>query len=194
MEFNSENLLTTAQAFFADELKKASKDLGYMPPQNCYIYLVDLLNQSVTQNEPLFLDEMLSVKILSAQNESIAERKRILRLVGDHSLCLSGLFSSSLKRKVVDVDFYEGMGRLAFDQLSSSHQDKSGVELFSLLSQHFSQIVSLLSCLGDTLFYQYKQDILRLHDLYGKTQSKYALKKLIELGQIPVDQKIKAQQ
>ncbi len=80
-------------------------------------YVVNLLT-SFSRSEELYEDdgEIYGLRPLAlmladaAKASSVAERSQSLQRIGDVSLFVSGFFSDSLVRNVVDIDYYINMG------------------------------------------------------------------------------------
>jgi hypothetical protein len=87
--------------FFHDVLSAAIRNQGVATSESTEHYLVNLL-ATFTKSPPH--DEPLGVKLANAAQASPDDRLRQLRDVGDTSLYVSGFFSDSLQRKLVDVD------------------------------------------------------------------------------------------
>ncbi|MCP4431887.1 MAG: hypothetical protein GY806_12975, partial [Gammaproteobacteria bacterium] len=88
-------------------------------------YVVNLLT-SFSRSEELYEDDgeiyglrPLALMLADAANaSSVAERSQSLQRIGDVSLFVSGFFSDSLVRNVVDIDYYINMGGNAYASLS----------------------------------------------------------------------------
>src|SRR5262245_8779582 len=70
-------------------------------------YLVSLLGEFTRARIP---DEPLAVKLVGARDAEPATRMKTLKEVGDTSLYVAGFFAESLDRKLVDVEYYVGIG------------------------------------------------------------------------------------
>ena len=76
-------------------------------------------------------------------------RRRTLQKLGDLALFISGIFSDSLNRKLVDVDYYIGMGEAAYccvhDSLQADTRARTLSNVFGELSSKFPQLVDVLT-------------------------------------------------
>lgn len=119
-------------------------------------------------------------------SKSIAERKHALRRLGDVALFISGLFSHSLNRKLVDVDYYIAMGGGAYAQLSSSlsgtGNDAPLAQVFDELSAKFPEFVDALAEIGEDAHFNNDSDLLRSYELWLRTGSRRAEKQLRKKG------------
>lgn len=77
------------------------------------------------------------------------ERRQHLQRLGDVALFISSLFSGSLSRKPVDVDYYISMGESAYGALADagprSTRDRALADIFSDLATRFAAYVAALS-------------------------------------------------
>src|SRR5712692_4360021 len=96
MESKSRELATE---YFHGALKAAIKNQGVAASEPTECYLVGLLAEHL--KGPVD-DEPLALKLASAVVSSPDERLRHLKDLGDTSLYVSGFFSDSLARKLVD--------------------------------------------------------------------------------------------
>ncbi|MBI3556501.1 MAG: hypothetical protein HY074_09585 [Deltaproteobacteria bacterium] len=115
----------------------------------------------------------------------VSVKQRSLRRLGDISLYTAGFFQDSLARKVVDVDYYIGMGRSAYGSLATTGLDLFFQKVFMDLSQHFHRFVDVLCEVSESSGTKDPKNILRLYELWLKTRSERAEKTLKEAGIIP---------
>ena len=122
------------------------------------------------------------------------ERNLALRRLGDIALFVCGLFSESLQKKSVDVDYYAAMGGTAYSYLSEScHSPTSSTpkeNVFSELSCKFIDFVDVLSDLNEG---QANKNLLRTYELWLRTHSKKAKNILIENNILPTEQNLHLQ-
>ena len=71
-------------------------------------------------------------------------KRESLRQIGDVSLFISGFFSDSLHRKLVDVDYYVSIGGCAYNALSRVETDTFS-SVFAELGEKFVGFVDVLS-------------------------------------------------
>lgn len=117
-------------------------------------------------------------------------RQALLRRLGDTALLVSGLFPGSLSRKLVDVDYYIGMGGSAFSCLSylayGSHRSRALGGVYAELSAKFMAFVDVLAEVGENSRLNPPSDTLRLYEIWAKTESPRAASKLRGRGIEPV--------
>jgi hypothetical protein len=114
------------------------------------------------------------------------QRNRVVQRLGDLALFIAGVFSESLRRKPVDVDYYIAMGSGAYGYLSDTMRGSARGEafcaIFDELSHKFAEFVAALAHVSDATSLRSNMDILRLYDLWLRTGSRRAESRLRELG------------
>jgi len=173
----------TLESFFWEKLGTALRDQRVEADALTEHYLVQLLAAYATQQVD---DTPLALKLLSAQNAPPTERRRRLREVGDTSLFVSGFWSDSFARRVVDVDYYIGMGGTAYGELARTGAgwapDPFG-DVYGELAENFGRFVQVLTVLSRYCApASAPQDILRLYEKYRTTGSRWAASRLAALG------------
>jgi hypothetical protein len=160
-------------------------------------YLVNLLTM-FSRSEHLFdkTENGIDLKPLAliyadALNEpNTLERARMLQRLGDTALFIAGVFTDSLNRKVVDVDYYIAMGGNAYSTVSETlrgaHYSVSVKTLFSELTEKFTDFVDVLNEVSEKSNLSTNSDILRLYEIWIRTGSKRAAGQLRRLGIQPV--------
>jgi hypothetical protein len=151
----------------------------YMDARNLFDEPVNELGQ----RQPQTLAELY---LKSAQMEA-AERAMTLKKLADRTLYVSGFFGDSLKRKLVDIDYYAEMGCAAYGALANTVKEDTTAAVYRTFAKQFLEFVDVLTYISETSSIQSDQSVLRLYDRYVRTGSSLAKDKLIELGVIPVD-------
>ncbi len=117
---------------------------------------------------------------LTAQNAEPLTQRELLKKLGDRTLYISGFFSESLNRSLVDLDYYSSMGTSAYRTLSISENKCSS--LYNEMSIRFHDLVSVLNFISHETFIKTDQGILKLYETYLRTGSSLAKEKLQALG------------
>jgi len=122
---------------------------------------------------------------LSQALEGAGTRQRAsLKEIGDLSLFVSGFFSDSLRRKLVDVDYYASIGGCAYSALS--RVDSAGFSpVFAELAEKFMGFVDVLSEVSERTSCTSNTDVLRLYEKWLKTGSPHSGQLLVERGVVP---------
>lgn len=149
-------------------------------------YYLSSLLASFTTSEKL-IDEPLAIAYLKALGEARDVQMRQMRAIGDISLFTSGFFSDSLKRKIVDIDYYMAMGSSCYAFVASIDRNKETRRLFSELSKRFPAFVDVLSEVSERSALTSPTDILRVYERWLRTKSPAAEKRLRDMGIEPFD-------
>ena len=149
-------------------------------------YLVNLLCQYVRldSRESVALDQPLAIQLARALDRGGLEQRARLRSLGDFSLFISGFFSESLRRSVVDVDYYKSMGEYAYRSLSRA-EDETFAEVFGELSRKFVGFMDVLSDISERTTLGTSTDVLRLYEKWLRTGSQRDGQRLVEHGILP---------
>lgn len=149
-------------------------------------YLVNLLAGFVQleDGQPSFDREPLAVQLGRALQSGGIMQRAGLRQVGDASLFISGFFSESLNRKLVDLDYYITLGGYAYEELSRQESMQvSGI--FAELSEKFTAFVDVLSEVSERSGMTSNNDLMRLYEKWMRTGSRRDGERLIERGILP---------
>ena len=187
----------TVREHFSTALEAAARNQDVSLRDTTSTYLVNLLTEyceasalaAVTdthqQIKPL---AMLYGEALEAPTTE--HRRRTLQKLGDLALFISGIFSDSLNRKLVDVDYYIGMGEAAYccvyDSLQLDARAKAVSAVFGELSSKFPLLVDLLTEISEMSGLKSRSDLLRSYELWQKTGSERARKQLRRAGIVPL--------
>jgi hypothetical protein len=189
---------TSLREYFHAELNGALLRQQIRAEHETVHYLTNLLT-IFTRSEALFdqTENGVAIRPLAltygdALNEnSAAERTRLLQKLGDTALFIAGVFSDSLKTRVLDVDYYIAMGGSAYSWLSDSMRSHGGASraasLFEELTRKFTDFVDVLSEVSERSRLSSDADVLRLYELWVRTGSKRARRRLRDLGIEPLE-------
>jgi hypothetical protein len=148
-------------------------------------YVVQLLasfvNFRAADNQP---DAPLAVRLARALEGGGAQQRSSLKDIGDRSLFISGFFSDSLNRKLVDVDYYVSIGGCAYNALSRNEADTFS-PVFAELAEKFAGFVDVLSEVSERTSCASNADVLRLYEKWLKTGSRRSGQLLVERGVVP---------
>ncbi len=150
-------------------------------------YLVNLLCRHVSAGAGQEFGpsaEPLAFRLAKALESGGAEQRARLRSLGDFSLFMSGFFSDSFRRQVIDVDYYVSMGEFAYGSLSRRDED-AFAEVFGELSRKFVGFTDVLADISERTSLTAGGDILRLYETWLRTGSRRDGQKLAERGIAP---------
>jgi hypothetical protein len=128
--------------------------------------------------------ETLAETMLKAATATPRVRFDLLKRLGDGALYVSGFFGDSLQRKIVDVDYYIDMGSTAYLSLSQVVYEDTFSQLYKEIAIKFNEFVDVFSLMSRKSMNS-EDNILRLMELYAKTESPLARERLAEKGLFP---------
>jgi hypothetical protein len=193
---------------FAELLAVAIGKAPLQPSPMAIAYLVELLDERIRAHLPGPAGgESLAEALLAARQGCGINRIRSMRELGDHALFVSGFFGDSLARSAVDIDYYEDVGRNAYQDVAVGLRDQgagpSWERLYAGLAQDFPGFVDLLAEVGDQSRPvptadcrdtppchqpQARQSrLLRTYERYMRTGSPRDRRQLIRNGHLPSD-------
>jgi hypothetical protein len=129
-------------------------------------------------------DAPLAIRVARALETGGMQQRTSLREIGDVSLFVSGFFSDSLRRKLVDVDYYVSIGGWAYNALSRVDSDTLS-PVFGELAEKFVGFVDVLSEVSERTSCASNADLLRLYEKWLKTRSPRSGQLLVERGVVP---------
>lgn len=124
----------------------------------------------------------LAEMLLTANQLSAKERFEKLKKLGDSSLYISGFFSDSFQRKIIDIDYYVDVGRMAFESLAHDVDEDTFAHLYREISEQFLSLVDVLALISQKAKIMDEENILRMMDVYSKTGSSLLGETLAEKG------------
>ena len=151
-------------------------------------YLIELLefflhtdNLFEKDNEESLGQATLAELYLRASQDPLKKRV-LLKKLGDSTLYISGFFGDSLKRKVVDIDYYAEIGGRAYGTLAAVTPSDRWAKVFAEFSERILEYIDLLTYISQKALVQTNKDLLRLYDRYLTTGSELAKDQLLEQG------------
>lgn len=199
MATSDSGLITTGsvRAYFHEALDNASRNQAVDLRDSIAAYLVNLLESYSRTTALLAVSDEgkhhkpLAMIYADAQDaRSPEQRHHALRELGDLALFIAGIFTDSLNRKLVDVDYYIGMGEAAYSSLHDSlrqYGDRfSRCELFEELGREFATLVDVLTEISEMSGLKSNSDLLRTYEIWQRTGSERAQRQLIRSGIHPL--------
>ncbi|MCG8589311.1 MAG: hypothetical protein MJE66_08465 [Proteobacteria bacterium] len=185
---------TSTRALFAELVAGAMGVKQPRPTPIAVTYLIELLEERVrVPEDPSATPETLAEALLAARQAEGRRRMGLLRQLGDRALFTAGFFGDSLSRKVVDLDYYSDIGRVAYVDLSESlsqrRLDAKPIwgRLFRELAYGFEGFVDILAEIADRARQDDTADLLRLYERYLYTGSDRDRERLLRRGLVPPD-------
>jgi hypothetical protein len=185
-----------AREFFLGAVEEAMHNQKLQVSGETKVYLGNLLTMFINSErlydqtqEGMMLKPLASHYLEAVEARSSQERFVVLQRLGDVSLFISGLFAQSLSRSLVDIDYYIAMGGNAYSYLSDREGAGTVIALrivFSELADNFTEMIDVLSEVGESTSLNTDYDILRLYEIWQKTGSRRVAKKLSKAGIYPI--------
>lgn len=188
--------LTGIMEYFKGAVEDATERLKVEISDYTEFYVVDLLSR-YTNIKALTSTELVSAKktftelFMESYELNTEGRARILKYIGDTTLFLTGFFSDSFQRSLVDVDYYASLGRTSYRNLLdllAAQVVRGGLEeVFDELGAKFFQLMDVLAEISESSRSQHAVDLLRIYERWLRTRSRRDEKLLRKLGIIPTD-------
>lgn len=176
--------------FFRESLREALTERKIETYPQVEAYLVEVLNHYLlTAN--LFDEELSSGKrtretlaemMLKAGTLPQRQRYDLLKKLGDGALYISGFFSDSFQRKIIDVDYYIDMGASAYDSLSREVIEDTTSLLYREIALKFNLFVDAFMFMSRKTMSGDGNNVFRLMEIHVKTGSSFAQDLLVEKG------------
>jgi hypothetical protein len=171
--------------YFKELVESAINRQGVEAGEMTSYYLVNLLAGFVSfERADAAEDQPLAVLFAKALQSGGALQRDGLRRVGDLSLFISGYFSDSLNRSVVDVDYYIALGERAYGSLARQSDDAFS-DVFDELADKFSGFVDVLGEVSERTALTSNRDLLRLYERWLRTRSRRRGDLLVSQGIVP---------
>ena len=163
------------ESFFEEEIIKSSNDQNIKISYHSRIYLSKVMAKYSTPDSCNDLNKTIAELYI----RSVAEGKKSIKFkkykdVGDIALAKAGLFPESISR-MLSKDYYYDMGSVAYDECYKIR----GAKIFQEISRNiedFSEIIFGAKNCSIT------NNILELYELWRRTESSFARKRLFSLG------------
>lgn len=168
----------SVDGFFYEVLNDALETVHLDITEHAGWYLVGLLGEFTRSRLP---DEPLALKLAQSHAAGPGERVKTLKEVGDTSLYVAGFFNESLARKLVDADYYIGIGRGAYAELAGHLGSTSITEVYRELAENFPAFVEVLAEVKRRVDFA-SADITKLYEQWVRTRDAWIEKKLRALG------------
>ena len=186
----SEPLVTATSAleYFKQQVEAACERQKLFPQPLTSYYIVTLLDDfthlgNSPSTEALTSREPLGIRLARALQRGGSDQRAALKQVGDLSLFISGFFSDSLRRSLVDVDYYVSIGGYAYGSLGATTDVLSPI--YAELADKFSNCVDVLAEVSERASLTSDSDVLRLYEKWIRTGSRRNGELLAEKGIVP---------
>ena len=175
----------SAVEYFKELVDGALSHQGLATQELTAFYVVQLLTSFLQRPTSDDADETpLGLRLAQALESGGIRQRTSLKHIGDVALFVSGFFSDSLNRKLVDVDYYVSIGGCAYSALSRVETDTFS-PVFAELGTKFVGFVDVLSEVSERTSCSSNVDLLRLYGKWLKTGSRRSGQLLVERGVVP---------
>ena len=169
---------TSVSEFFHEAVSSALKNQGVEASEFTEFYLVNLLSDFATQ--PID-DQPLGLELAEAAFAPPDQRAQKLRGVGDRTLYISGFFSDSLQRRLVDRDYYIRLGGTAYRQLAEMNERAVRSDVYRELAGKFPCFVDVLAEVSEFGAISDKS-VVQLYERWLRTGAEWIERRLRAMG------------
>jgi hypothetical protein len=166
----------SVDGFFHEVVTDALEAVHLDTSQPTEWYLVSLLGDFTRARLP---DQPLAM-MLATTGADPAERVRTLKEVGDTSLYIAGFFAESLSKKLVDADYYIGIGSRAYSELAG-RLGGSLTDVYRELAGKFPGFVDVLGEIRRRVDFA-GADVVRLYEQWLRSRDEWIERKLASFG------------
>jgi hypothetical protein len=177
----------SAVEYFKELVDGALSHQGLAAQELTAYYVVQLLASFLQRRFAGGQDDTmpLALRLGRALDSAGMQQRASLKEIGDVALFVSGFFSDSLTRKLVDVDYYVSIGGCAYNTLSRVETDETFSPVFAELGEKFVGFVDVLAEVSERTSCSSNADLLRLYERWLKTGSRRSGQLLVERGVVP---------
>ena len=140
-------------------------------------YLVSLLGDFTRARLP---DQPLGVMLAESRAALPGDRLKTLKEVGDTSLYVAGFFTESLAKKLVDAEYYIGLGSTAYAELAG-RLGGSLTEVYGELASKFPSFVEVLGEVRRRVDFA-GADVVKLYEQWIERRDEWIERKLRNFG------------
>jgi hypothetical protein len=176
----------SATEYFRELVESAMQRQKVAARELTSFYVVNMLTGFIHLDRSAGADDQpLAVTFAKALQAAAIAQRDGLRKVGDLSLFISGFFSDSLNRGLVDVDYYIQLGGSAYGSLARQTPGDTFGDVFDELSEKFSNFVDVLTEVSERTSLTSNTDLLRLYEKWLRTGSRRSGDLLAARGIVP---------
>jgi hypothetical protein len=131
-----------------EELRAALRSEAVAASEHAEFYLVNLLSDAHASGALALPDHErpLGLRYIEAMTAPQAEKARRLKAIGDTTLIAIGLFADSLRRGIVDPNYYVAIGGAAYGALADGCGiDDVLAEIYAELAAKFALLAAALA-------------------------------------------------
>ena len=146
------------QGYFFEELTKINDKSSHPLPRQAILYS-SMVMSNMKESKKYFdttegkvREKVLGIRLMESDQMPVNQRKRVLRDIGDTTLLLCGYFFKSISKKIVDVSYYQELGKTAYRRLDVIDPEMYDIASFyMILSEYFEQLTTVISIVANKL-------------------------------------------
>ncbi len=145
-------LESSLQVFFYDHLQEFNKkSLNPLPNETIFYSSMVMDNYGVSEKffekvDGKAREKILGIKLLESSQFPKEKQKQVLKDIAETSLLICGYFSDSLNRKIIDTNYYQDLGVIAYNRLNSFSPSAYDIPSFyKLMAQSFGNVTLLMN-------------------------------------------------
>jgi len=188
---------TSVRAYFHEAFAAAKRNQDVDVGDTTSAYVINLLTAyahiatlQAVSDDGKHHKALATIYAEAVAADNPAQRNQGLQRLGDVALFIAGIFTDSLNRKLVGVNYYIAMGETAHGSLHEAMQQRrdpfARSDLFDELGRKFGSLVDVLSEVSEASGLKSNGDILRTYESWLSSGSERARKQLARFGIIPL--------
>lgn len=180
MEYEDNLSYLDLERYFSDEINNLNNESGKLLSQVSLLYIIGLLKAGLSTN--IMFDNGSKKYICDMYQDCLSansKKEKYIKYteIGDYSLFTLGLYVESLNNGV-DIKYYIDMGSSAY----KSAFDLSKNSVFYDLYYNYECCINLLNEFSVRSISDRNGDMIKLYNIWLKTNNIYTERKLIKLG------------
>jgi hypothetical protein len=141
------------------------------------LYLMKLLEElaagSNYLNNIVKEDKTLAETLLEAVHQTIFEKIRNLKALGDLCLLFGGLYPEYMTKKLVDIDYFINIGKHSYNLISDTYKNNTSkydlYMLYSKLTEEYLKLINILTEISDELSFLDRDNLYKSFKRWEKT-------------------------
>ncbi len=174
-------VIASSSQYFEELTLEAAQKCSASTDSQALSYIASLLNKVVKSSlndlQPLFVKQF--VEVLS---KPAGEQLRICKTTGDLSLIISGVFSDSINKKLLDLEYYVSIGKTSYENASRLSHSEYSSHVFGELSVGFNHYLEVLHRVSLAMGLLDTTNVLNIYETWLQTQSPHLRKLLATHG------------
>lgn len=144
------------QMFFFEHLRRFNQKFSHPLAEETLFYSSHVMDQFghsskfFDQKDNRIQEKVLGLKLLEISELPKEKQKYELKDIAETSLLLCGFFAESLNRKIIDIHYYENIGKKAYEQLNHFYPNHYDVPAFyKMMALKFRDVTMLMKLVAN---------------------------------------------